>query len=231
MEYKNRKKAILLLSDGTIFYGKSVYGEGTAFGEVCFNTGMTGYQEIYTDPSYFGQLMIMTNPHIGNYGVNTDESESDTVKISGLICKNFSYNYSRELADGSLEIFLTNNNLFAISDVDTRALVSYIRENGAMNAVITTEVNDIDDLSKKLQSVPSMKGLELASKVSTKSALASIVSSLHGMPSINALIKNNFASVSSMITPCHRIIIHDLLLFYTYFLLKYVAKSLTFLEA
>ena len=169
MEYKKRKKAILLLSDGTIFYGKSVFGEGTAFGEVCFNTGMTGYQEIYTDPSYFGQLMIMTNPHIGNYGVVNDESESDSVKISGLICKNFSYNYSRELADSSLEKFLNKNNLFAISDIDTRALVSYIRDNGAMNAVITTNVDDIDSLSKKLTDVPSMKGLELASKVSTKS--------------------------------------------------------------
>ncbi len=170
MEYKQRKKAILLLSDGTIFYGKSVSGEGTAFGEVCFNTGMTGYQEIYTDPSYFGQLMIMTNPHIGNYGVVNDESESDSVKISGLICKNFSYNYSRELADSSLEEFLNKNDLFAISDIDTRALVSYIRDNGAMNAVITTDVDDIDSLSKKLTMVPSMEGLELASKVSTKSA-------------------------------------------------------------
>ena len=170
MEYKKRKKAILLLSDGTIFYGKSVYGEGTAFGEVCFNTGMTGYQEIYTDPSYFGQLMIMTNPHIGNYGVVNDESESDSVKISGLICKNFSYNYSRDLADSSLEEFLNKNNLFAISDIDTRALVSYIRENGAMNAVITTDVDDIGSLSKKLAEVPSMEGLELASKVSTKAA-------------------------------------------------------------
>ena len=168
MEYKKRKKAILLLSDGTIFYGKSVYGEGTAFGEVCFNTGMTGYQEIYTDPSYFGQLMIMTNPHIGNYGVVNDESESDSVKISGLICKNFSYNYSRDLADSSLEEFLNKNNLFAISDIDTRALVSYIRDNGAMNAVITTDVDDIDSLSNKLAKVPSMEGLELASKVSTK---------------------------------------------------------------
>jgi len=170
MEYKKRKKAILLLSDGTVFYGKSVYGEGTAFGEVCFNTGMTGYQEIYTDPSYFGQLMIMTNPHIGNYGVVKNESESDSIKISGLICKNFSYNYSRELAEISLEEFLNKNNLFAISDIDTRALVSYIRENGAMNAVITTDTENLEYLSKKLGDVPSMEGLELASKVSTKSA-------------------------------------------------------------
>ena len=170
MEYKKRKKAILLLSDGTIFYGKSVFGDGTTFGEVCFNTGMTGYQEIYTDPSYFGQLMVMTNPHIGNYGINNDESESDSIKISGLICKNFSYNYSRELADSSLEDFLNKNHLFAISDIDTRALVSYIRENGAMNAVITTDVDNLESLSKKLLSVPFMVGLELASEVSTKSS-------------------------------------------------------------
>ena len=170
MEYKKRNQAILLLSDGTIFYGKSVFGVGTAFGEVCFNTGMTGYQEIYTDPSYYGQLMVMTNPHIGNYGINNDESESDSIKISGLICKNFSYNYSRELADNSLEDFLKKNNLFAISDIDTRALVSYIRDNGAMNAVITTDVDNLESLSKKLLSVPSMVGLELASKVSTKSS-------------------------------------------------------------
>ena len=170
MEYKKRKQAILLLSDGTMFYGKSVFGDGTAFGEVCFNTGMTGYQEIYTDPSYFGQLMVMTNPHIGNYGINNDESESNSIKISGLICKNFSYNYSRELADSSLEDFLNKNNLFAISDIDTRALVSYIRENGAMNAVITTDVDNLESLSKKLLSVPSMVGLELASEVSTKSS-------------------------------------------------------------
>ena len=170
MEYKTRFKAILLLADGTIFYGKSVYGKGTAFGEVCFNTGMTGYQEIFTDPSYFGQLMVMTNPHIGNYGVNNDEIESDSIKISGLICKNFSYNYSRTLADNSLEEFLSNNKLFAISDIDTRALVSYIRENGAMNAVITTDIDNVEGLIGKLNLVPSMKGLELVSKVSTKTS-------------------------------------------------------------
>ena len=169
MKYHKRKKALILLADGTIFYGKSVGNkEGTAFGEVCFNTGMTGYQEIFTDPSYFGQLMVTTNAHIGNYGVNNDEVESESVKIAGLICKNFSYVYSREDADDSLENFLNDNNLFAISDVDTRALVSHIRDNGAMNAVITTEVDDIDSLKKQLAEVPDMNGLELASKVSTK---------------------------------------------------------------
>ena len=169
MKYTSKRKALILLADGTIFYGKSVGNkEGTAFGEVCFNTGMTGYQEIFTDPSYFGQLMVTTNAHIGNYGVNDDEVESDSIKIAGLICRNFSYNYSRVAATDSLENFLDKNNLFAISDVDTRALVSYIRENGAMNAVISTEVDNIEGLKKQLKEVPSMSGLELASKVSTK---------------------------------------------------------------
>ena len=169
MKYQTRKKALILLADGTIFYGKAVGGkEGSAFGEVCFNTGMTGYQEIFTDPSYFGQLMVATNAHIGNYGVNNEEVESDSIKIAGLICKNFSYDYSRVDSNGSLEDFFNKNNLFAISDVDTRALVSYIRDNGAMNAVISTEVDNIEGLKQQLASIPNMEGLELASKVSTK---------------------------------------------------------------
>ena len=168
MKYKSRKKAILLLADGTIFYGKAIGKEGTAFGEVCFNTGMTGYQEIFTDPSYYGQLMVTANVHIGNYGINNSEVESDGVKIAGLICKNFSYDYSRIDSDGSLLEFFQKNDLFAISDVDTRALVSYIRENGAMNAVISTKIDNIEELKNQLSNVPQMEGLELASKVSTK---------------------------------------------------------------
>ncbi len=168
MKYQAKKKALILLADGTIFHGKAVGDkEGTAFGEACFNTGMTGYQEIFTDPSYFGQLMVATSAHIGNYGTHVDEVESDSVKISGLICRNFSYTYSRPIADKSLKEFLDENNLFAISDVDTRALVSYIRDNGAMNAVITTDVENLENLKKQLSEVPSMDGLELASKVST----------------------------------------------------------------
>ncbi len=169
MKYTTRRKAILLLADGTIFYGKSVANqEGTSFGEVCFNTGMTGYQEIFTDPSYYGQLMVTTNAHIGNYGTTSAENESEGIKIAGLICKNFSYDYSREIADKSLEEFLAENKLMAISDVDTRALVSYIRDNGAMNAVISTDVDNIEGLKKQLAESPDMNGLELASKVSTK---------------------------------------------------------------
>ncbi|MDX1365356.1 glutamine-hydrolyzing carbamoyl-phosphate synthase small subunit [Arenibacter latericius] len=169
MKYQTRKKAILLLADGTIFHGKSVGDkEGTVFGEACFSTGMTGYQEVFTDPSYFGQIMVTSNAHIGNYGTQVDEVESDTVQIAGLVCKNFSYTHSRPSSDASLLEFMEKSNLFAISDVDTRALVGYIRDNGAMNAVISTDVNNIEELKKKLAAVPSMKGLELASKVSTK---------------------------------------------------------------
>lgn len=157
------------MADGTIFYGKAVGNrEGSAFGEVCFNTGMTGYQEIFTDPSYYGQLMVTTNAHIGNYGTNADEVESEGIKIAGLICRNFSYHHSRPAATQSLEAFLEQNNLLAISDVDTRALVSYIRDHGAMNAVISTEVDQIGKLKEELAKVPNMNGLELASKVSAK---------------------------------------------------------------
>ena len=168
MTYITRKKAILILADGTKFFGKSIGPDGTSFGEICFNTGMTGYQEIFTDPSYYGQLMVTTNAHIGNYGVHKKDDQSNSIKIAGLICKNFSYEFSRPLADMSLEKYLINNGLFGISDVDTRALVNYIRENGAMNAVISTEIDQEDALIKKLFDMPSMEGLELASKVSTK---------------------------------------------------------------
>ncbi|CAM4062083.1 MULTISPECIES: glutamine-hydrolyzing carbamoyl-phosphate synthase small subunit [Flavobacterium] len=168
MKYINRTQAVLLLKDGTVFYGKSIGIEGTTFGEVAFNTGTTGYQEIFTDPSYFGQIMVTTNAHIGNYGVNSEEVESDNVKISGLVCKNFSFNFSRDNASESLFDYLKKQNLIVISDVDTRALVSYIRDNGAMNAIISTDGTSIDELKKMFVEVPDMHGLELASKVSTK---------------------------------------------------------------
>jgi carbamoyl-phosphate synthase small subunit len=168
MSYTTKQPAVLLLADGTIFHGKSIGISGTTFGEVCFNTGMTGYQEIFTDPSYFGQIMVTTNPHIGNYGVNANEVESDSIKISGLVCKNFSFQYSRPDSESSLFDYFEKQNLICISDVDTRALVSYIRDNGAMNAVICTDQTSIEDLKVSLAKVPDMNGLELASKVSTK---------------------------------------------------------------
>ena len=171
MKYQTRQKAFILLADGSIFYGKAVGNkQGSAFGEVCFNTGMTGYQEIFTDPSYFGQIMVSASAHLGNYGVNKEEIEADKVMISGLVVRNFSYNYSRTAADDSVENFLDKNNILAISDVDTRALVKYIRDHGEMNAVISTEFDKIEDLKKQISEMPDMKGLELASQVSTKEA-------------------------------------------------------------
>ena len=166
MKYQQKKDAVLLLADGTAFYGKSVGYEGTAFGEVCFNTGMTGYQEIFTDPSYFGQIMVTTNAHIGNYGITSSEDESDGLKIAGLVCRNFSYTASRAGMESTLKDFFDTNHLVAITDVDTRALVSYIRDNGTMNAVISTETTDLEVLKARLNDVPNMKGLELASRVS-----------------------------------------------------------------
>jgi len=160
--------AILVLADGTLYHGKAAGKIGTTTGEICFNTGMTGYQEIFTDPSYFGQLMVTTNAHIGNYGIKNDEIESDSIKIAGLVCKNFSVPYSRKEANQSIQEYFEGDEIVGISDVDTRSLVRHIRSKGAMNAIISSETLDIDALKKKLADVPSMDGLELSSKVSTK---------------------------------------------------------------
>ena len=162
-----KKPGILLLADGTIYYGNSVGVEGIATGELCFNTGMTGYQEVFTDPSYFGQLMITTNAHIGNYGVNKLEVESEDMKIAGLICKNFNKGFSRASSHESLEEYFINQNKVVISDIDTRSVVRHIRDKGAMNAIVSTSVLDVEFLKKELLNVPSMEGLELSSSVTT----------------------------------------------------------------
>jgi len=170
MKYQAKQKAVLLLEDGTIFHGNAAGLKGTATGEVCFNTGMTGYQEIFTDPSYTGQLMLTTNAHIGNYGVHDDEVESGSVKISGLICKDFNNHNSRPASSMSLQEYYEKEGLVAICNVDTRALVRYVRDKGAMNAIISSEITDIEFLKAELAKVPSMEGLELSSTVSTKEA-------------------------------------------------------------
>lgn len=167
MKYIKKKPAVLLLQDGTIFHGKANGIDGIATGELCFNTGMTGYQEVFTDPSYFGQLMITTSAHIGNYGIKNNEVESDTMKIAGLICKNFNNGFSREGADGDLNSYFEQQKKVVISDVDTRAVVRHIRDKGAMNAIISTTTTDIAELTKLLKEVPSMEGLELSSSVCT----------------------------------------------------------------
>lgn len=159
--------AVLVLEDGMVFHGRSFGKIGTTSGELCFNTGMTGYQEVFTDPSYFGQVLIMNNVHTGNYGVKPEDVESNTVKIKGLIGRNLEEKYSRMMATNSLQQYLIDQEVVAIEDVDTRALVTHIREKGAMNCIISSENTDVDSLKKILSKVPSMDGLELASVVST----------------------------------------------------------------
>ena len=161
--------ATLLLADGTVFKGKSLGKIGTSTGELCFNTGMTGYQEVFTDPSYYGQMLIMTTDHIGNYGTKEDEVESNTVKIAGVICKKYAGGqYSRLNGTLSLQEYFEQNNLVGISDIDTRALTIHVREAGAMNCIISSETNDIKILQEQLGSVPDMNGLDLAERVSTR---------------------------------------------------------------
>jgi carbamoyl-phosphate synthase small subunit len=160
--------AVLLLEDGTVFYGKSAGKIGTTTGEICFNTGMTGYQEIFTDPSYFGQLLVTTNAHIGNYGTKSNEVESEDIKIAGLICKNYTWQYSRPQATESIQEYFEQESLVGISDIDTRAVVRHIRDKGAMNAIISSETTDLEELKRRLHEVPPMEGLELASQVSAK---------------------------------------------------------------
>ena len=162
------RPAVLLLADGTVAYGQAFGAIGTTTGELCFNTGMTGYQEVFTDPSYFGQVLIMNSAHIGNYGVKDEDVESGGIKINGLIGRNLEESYSRKLAKGSLNDYLKENNVVAIEGVDTRALVAHVRTKGAMNCIISSETTDITALKKQLDATPDMDGLELASKVSTK---------------------------------------------------------------
>ncbi|MEI2750459.1 MAG: glutamine-hydrolyzing carbamoyl-phosphate synthase small subunit [Ferruginibacter sp.] len=170
MEQTNRNNAILMLEDGTVIHGKAFGKKGTATGELCFNTGMTGYQEVFTDPSYFGQVLIMNNAHIGNYGVKPTDVESDSVKVKAVIGRNLEEKYSRFLAGDSLQQYFDAQQVVAIDKVDTRALVTHVRTKGAMNCIISSEIEDLAALKKLLEEVPSMNGLELASKVSTASS-------------------------------------------------------------
>ena len=163
-----KKPAILLLKDGTVFYGNAFGKTGTTTGEICFNTGMTGYQEVFTDPSYFGQVLIMNNVHVGNYGVLEVDVESDGVKVKGVIGRNLEEQYSRFKADDSLQQYFEQQGVVAIDEVDTRALVAHVRTQGAMNCIISSSITDLVELKAALDKVPSMDGLELASAVSTK---------------------------------------------------------------
>lgn len=162
-----KKPAVLILADGTIVHGNAFGKIGTATGEICFNTGMTGYQEVFTDPSYYGQVLIMNNVHIGNYGIKASDVESDSVKVKAVIARNLEEKYSRFMADTSLQDYFETQQVVAIDGVDTRALVAHVRTCGAMNCIVSSENTDIEYLKEQLQLVPSMDGLELASVVST----------------------------------------------------------------
>ena len=163
----NKVKAILLLEDGTVVHGISFGKIGTTTGEICFNTGMTGYQEVFTDPSYYGQVLIMNSVHTGNYGVFNADVESDSVKVKGIIGRNLEEKFSRFMAEDSLHSYFEKQNIVAINGVDTRALVEHVRLKGAMNCIISSEITDVAILKQRLLEVPSMNGLELASVVST----------------------------------------------------------------
>ncbi|NNC82716.1 MAG: glutamine-hydrolyzing carbamoyl-phosphate synthase small subunit [Flavobacteriales bacterium] len=160
------KRATLLLEDGTRFQGRAIGAKGTTTGEIAFNTGMTGYQEIFTDPSYYGQVLVMNTSHIGNYGTHAEEIESGSIKIAGLVVKKFSEVYSRPSASMSIQDYLEKAGLVGISDIDTRALVRHIRDCGAMNALITSEDLSDSEMEQMLKETPSMDGMELSSKVS-----------------------------------------------------------------
>ena len=168
MKYQTKEKAVLILEDGTYFIGNAIGKKGTSGGEICFNTGMTGYQEIYTDPSYYGQIVVNTTPHIGNYGVHAEEEESSRPKISGLVVNDYSITHSRFQSKSSLQEYLEKNEIVGISNVDTRKIVRHIRSKGAMNCLISSEELDPEVLKQRVQEVPSMEGLELASVVSAK---------------------------------------------------------------
>ena len=160
--------AILLLNDGRLFEGKQLGYSGETTGEVCFNTGMTGYQEILTDPSYCSQIVTMTSPHIGNYGINEEDIESDKIQVSGFVVKEESLIASNWRSKVSLNDYLKNNKIVGIQDIDTRALTRHIRDHGAMNGIISAIDSDLDSLSNKLKKAPSMNGLDLAKVVTTK---------------------------------------------------------------
>lgn len=160
--------AILLLADGRIFEGKSFGYQGETTGEVCFNTGMTGYQEILTDPSYCKQIVTMTSPHIGNYGINEEDIESENIQVAGFAIKEETITPSNWRSTQSLGEYLKKNKIVGIKEIDTRSLTRHIRDKGAMNGIISSNDLDIQSLEKKLKKFPDMNGLDLAKDVTTQ---------------------------------------------------------------
>ncbi|HMB92707.1 MAG TPA: glutamine-hydrolyzing carbamoyl-phosphate synthase small subunit [Rhodothermales bacterium] len=160
----------MALADGTVVTGVAIGHRGEAGGELCFNTSMTGYQEIMTDPSYYGQVMMMTYPHIGNYGAMDADMEAASPMVAAMVVRSFTDRYSNQLADESFERFMKRHELVGITGVDTRRLVRHIRAKGVMNAVVSSVDLDDESLVEKARNWPSMEGLELASRVSVTDA-------------------------------------------------------------
>ena len=171
------KLAKLVLENGTVFVGTSFGSEGETIGEVCFNTGMTGYQEILTDPSYCGQLITMTYPHIGNYGVNLEDCESNKIYASGLIIREGNVLPSNFRSIMSLGDYLREEKIVGIQEIDTRMLTRMIRDEGAMNGIISTNDMDEKSLLNKVKAAPSMNGLDLSLLLSNQSIALSVTMS------------------------------------------------------
>ncbi|MEJ6951045.1 glutamine-hydrolyzing carbamoyl-phosphate synthase small subunit [Natronospora cellulosivora (SeqCode)] len=161
-------KAILVLEDGFSLVGKTFAGSGEIFGELVFNTSMTGYQEIITDPSYKGQIVTMTYPHIGNYGINTEDNESSRPQLEAIVVREYCDFPSNWQSVESLKSFLNRYNIIGIEGIDTRALTLHIREKGAMKAIISTIDDDIKSLQEKVNSYPGLIGVDMVAKVSCK---------------------------------------------------------------
>ena len=191
------KKAILFLEDGLFFTGKSLGSNGETFGEVCFNTGMTGYQEILTDPSYSNQMIVMSSPHIGNYGTNNNDTESEKVYATGFIIKSESLQPSNWRSEESLSSFLKKHSIVGIQDIDTRALTIHIRKNGAMRGIISTEDFDLDSLASKIENIPKMEGQDLAIKVARnkKVILSNTDNPVYKIAAIDFGMKSNISDI------------------------------------
>ena len=187
--------AILLLNDGKKFEGKQLGHLGETIGEVCFNTGMTGYQEILTDPSYCSQIVTMTSPHIGNYGINEEDVESNKIQVSGFVVREESIVPSNWRSTSSLDEYLKKNKIVGIQDIDTRSLTRHIRDQGAMNGIISSVDNDLVNLSNKLKKAPSMNGLDLAKTVSTKKVYKWSQTGQFKVAAIDYGIKHNILNI------------------------------------
>jgi len=186
-----KKPAKLLLKNGKIFSGYALGETGTSIGEVCFNTGMTGYQEILTDPSYCGQLITMTYPHIGNYGTNKHDIESQSIFANGFIIKEASQYPSNFQSEDTLDNYLLKNKITGIQGIDTRALTRIIRNEGAMNGIISSEILEKEKLEKKLKTYPNMEGLDLAQAVTCKKSYNWNLKGKYKIAAIDYGIKSN----------------------------------------